>query len=153
MADPTTPSLQTPADMAEVTGNVLEFVFTVPTDSDSDNLVFMLELDTNAIINDANPNYLFYESRLSTDQRIHGRWEVKDGGGDYIDIPTWGVDTEFYGRDARVTIRKEEVTQGYPTLNSTWYWRIAVGDRVRGVFNDSRFTFNTNLFFSGDSDC
>ena len=148
MADPTTPGLQTPADAANVTGNVLEFVFTIPSDADSDNLVFMLELDTNAVIDSGNADYKSYESRLSTDQGIHGRWEYYTGSA-WVEMPTWGVDLEFYGNNARVTIRKEEVTQGYPTLNTIWYWRVAVGDRVRGVFNDTRFTFNTNLFLSG----
>ena len=127
MADPNAPTLSTPLDAAGIEGNVLVFVFTVPSDSDNDILVFQLEIDTNNPINTGSANYLQHESRLATDLQTNGKWEVKNAGGTYIALPTGGVDSTYYGRDAKVTIRLQD-TSDYPNIDTTWYWRIGAGD-------------------------
>ena len=97
MANPTTPTLLTPSDESTVIGNVLVFTFTAPSDTDNDKLVFRVELDTVDPISSSNPNYKVYESRLSEDAKEHGTWEVDNGSGTYIAIPTGGMASTYYG--------------------------------------------------------
>jgi len=129
MATPGSPTLISPADQASVVGNVLQFVFTVPTDDDNNTLVFRIQLDTINPPSSSNPNYKVNESRYGADKKTHGKWEVKDGSGNYIDMPTGGVGSTYYGRDARVTIRKQD-TVNYPDLLTDWYWRISASDQM-----------------------
>ena len=138
MADPNAPTLSTPIDGAGIEGNVLVFVFVVPTDSDNDKLVFHLEMDTNNPINTGSANYVSHESRLAADLQTNGKWEVKNAGGTYIALPTGGVDSTFYGRDAKVTIRYQDTTD-YPWTDTTWYWRMSAGDGIATspVYNHS----------------
>ena len=140
MANPTNPILLTPADESTIYGNVLVFTFTTPSDSDNEKLVFRVELDTNNPINSGSPNYKVYESRLSQDAKIHGTWEVDNGIGTFIAIPTGGMPSTYYGNTARVKIRKQNVVS-YPNLNSIWYWRIGASDAMihPPVFNQVIF--------------
>jgi len=129
MATPSSPTLITPANDAVVVGNVLVFVFSVPSDDDSDSLVFRLELDTVDPPSSSNTNYKINESRYSSNQKTHGKWEVKNGSGNYIVMPSGGVKSDYYGRDAKVTIRLRD-TVNYPALNTDWYWRISASDAM-----------------------
>lgn len=140
MADPTSPSLLTPADEASVIGNVLVFTFTAPSDTDNDKLVYRVEMDTNDPINSGSGNYKLYESRLTVDQSSHGKWEVDNGTGTYIEIPTGGMASTYYGNTVRVTIRKQEVSS-YPDIKTIWYWRIGASDAIvhPPVFNQVIF--------------
>jgi len=140
MADPTSPTLLTPADSASIIGNVLVFTFTTPSDSDNDKLVYRVEMDTNAVINSGSANYKLYESRLTVNQSTHGKWEVDNGSGTYIEIPTGGMASTYYGNTARITVRKQEVSS-YPDVNTTWYWRIGASDGMLDapVFNQVCF--------------
>ena len=129
MANPTNPTLLSPANQASVIGNVLVFTFTSPNDTDNDKLVYRIEIDTNNPIDSENINYNVYESRLSTDAKIHGSWEVDNGTGTYIAIPTGGMASTYYGNTVRVIIRKEYVAS-FLNINTTWYWNIGASDAL-----------------------
>jgi hypothetical protein len=147
MANPSSPSLLTPSNESLVYGNVLVFVFVVPTDTDNQSLVFRVELDTVNPPSSSNPNYKVNESRLALNKKTNGHWQVKNGVGTFIDMPTAGVDSSFYGRDARVTIRKQD-TSNYPNSLNNWFWRISASDNVScSLFN--RAVFGQNMFCSG----
>jgi len=140
MANPTNPSLLTPVDTAIVVGNVLVFTFTAPSDTDNQKLVFRLELDTNNPIDSEGVNYKAFESRLSSNAKIHGTWEVDNGSGTFIAIPTGGMASTYYGNTARVKIRKQDVSS-YPDIKTVWYWRIGASDAMihPPVFNQVIF--------------
>jgi len=140
MADPGSPSLVSPSDGSRVVGNVIVFTFEVPTDSDNDILVFRIELDTNSSIDTESSDYMTAESRHAEDQKTYGHWEVKDGSGNWIDMPTGGVGSTYYGRQARVILRSQD-TNVFPTRETSWYWRIGVGDGMSSapVFNQVIF--------------
>jgi len=140
MADPNAPTLQTPVNNIDVIGNVIEAVFTVPSDSDNDKLVFSIEFDTNNPINSGSANYKQNESRLG-EFASNGVWEVDNGSGTFIPLPTGGIGSTYYGRDAKVILRKQDVTD-YPDIDGTWYWRISAGDAFSGstpVYNQVVF--------------
>jgi hypothetical protein len=145
MSTPSSPTLISPSNQANVVGNVLEFVFTIPTDNDSDLLVFMIELDTLNPPNISNTNYKANESRLSLDKKTNGKWEMKDGSGNYIDMPTGGVSSDYYGRDARVTLRQQD-TSNYPNLLTNWYWRIKCSDQMINPPVYNRVIFSQCVF-------
>jgi hypothetical protein len=140
MANPSTPILIAPPNDSTVVGNVIVFSFTVPSDGDNDLLVFRVELDIINPPSAANPHYKVNESRFAGDLKTNGNWQVKDSGGNYIQIPTAGIGSSFYGRDARVSIRKQD-TVNYPDIDSVWYWRISAGDGMSHpvVFNRAIF--------------
>jgi len=132
MADPTAPVLVTPEDYASVFGNVLVFVFTVPTDADNHDLVFRVELDTNSVINESSSDYKKYESRYF---KSNGLWEVKDNG-TYITMASGGISSSYYGADARCTLMKQRNVSTYPERNTRWYWKISASDNINcAVFN------------------
>jgi len=122
MADPGTINLLSPADDIIIIGNVLVFTFIVPTDTDYDKLVFRVELDTNTTIDPSHTDYKVNESRLS-----QGKWYVKNGVGVYVDMPSGGVDSTYYGNDAKIVLRQQEVL-AYPDRKTAWYWRIGAAD-------------------------
>ena len=127
MANPTAPILVSPSDMTLVIGNHIVFVFVVPSDTDNDILVFRIELDTNNPPSSSSGSYKVNESRFSHNLKTNGNWQVKNSGGSYVQMPTGGVDSTYYGRDARVIIRKQD-TPNFPDINGMWYWRISAGD-------------------------
>lgn len=127
MADPGTPTLISPSSGATVVGNVIVFEFTVPSDTDNNNLIFQIELDTNSTISTSSGDYKKAESRFAYDTKAYGKWEVKNAGGTYIAIPTGGVTSTYYGNDARVSLRSQD-TSIFPDSETTWYWRIGVSD-------------------------
>jgi len=126
MADPNPPTIQTPVNNIDVIGNVIEAVFTVPSDSDNDKLIFAIEFDTNNPIDTGSANYKLNESRLGS-VAANGVWEVDNGAGTYIPLPTGGIGSTYYGRTARVILREQDVNE-YPDIDGTWYWRISAGD-------------------------
>jgi hypothetical protein len=136
---PTNPVLITPIDQATVGGTTLIFVFTVPSDTDDNKLIFKLEMDTNNPINYLGSNYKSVESRLAADKKLNGKWEVQNGVGTYVDIPAIGVDSSYYGHTAKVTIRRQDTAQ-FPNLETTWYWRIGASDLMSLPY------FNTVVF-------
>ena len=138
MANPNPPVLLTPANSSKVIGNVLIFTFTIPTDSDNDKLVFRVEMDTNNPIDSGSLDYKKYESRLIANEN-QGRWEIKDGS-NYIPMPSGGVSSTYYGNEAKVYIRQQEV-YSYPSLNGTWYWRVSASDNIglHPLFNQAIF--------------
>jgi hypothetical protein len=147
MANPGSPTLVTPANEAFVVGNVLVFVFIVPSDDDNQRLVFRVEMDTVNPPSSSNINYKVNESRFANDNKTHGRWEVKDGSDMYVPMPTGGISSDYYGRDARVTIRKQD-TLNYPNLLGNWYWRISASDSITcATFN--RAVFGQKVFCYG----
>lgn len=127
MADPNSPTLVSPGDGSDVIGNVIVFTFTVPSDSDNDKLVFRIELDTVNPPDSGNPNYKVAESRFAHDMETYGHWEVSDGASGFVDLPTAGIGSTYYGRQAKVTLRQQD-TNVFPTSETTWYWRIGAGD-------------------------
>ena len=122
------PTLIVPLNNADIIGNVLVFEFTVPEASSLNNLVFRLELDTVSTFNSGNLKQ--YESKLSTDLKIHGTWEVKDSSDEYVSIPIGGIGPTFYNNDARVNVRLQDTTEGYPDLKTNWFWRISTSDDI-----------------------
>jgi hypothetical protein len=147
MADPGIPTLLTPANEAVTIGNVLVFTFIVPTDTDNTGLVFRIELDKSNPPSSLNPNYKVNESRLALDKKSNGIWQVKNLGGTYIDMPTAGVLSDFYGRDARVIIRKQD-TLNYPDSLGSWFWRISASDNITcSKFNVA--VFGQRMFCAG----
>ena len=140
MASPGTPTLISPSNNSTVVGNVINFVFTVPSDADSDTLVFRLELDRVSPPTTSSSYYKICESRLAGDLKTNGNWQVKDSGGNYIQMPTAGITSSFYGREAKVSIRKQDTTC-YPDSENVWYWRISAGDGMQHpvVFNRAIF--------------
>lgn len=126
MADPTSPTLISPLNEAKVIGNVLEFHFNVPTDTDNDKLVFMVEMDTNSVINTESANYKKWESRLSTDNKVQGTWTVKNGS-TWETLPTGGVGSAYYSFEAKTIIVKQQVSS-YPNTNTIWYFRVKCSD-------------------------
>jgi len=140
MASPSAPTLLTPTNSAKVIGNILIFTFTVPTDTDNDKLVFKVEFDTNSVINPLSPNYKYNESRLSADQKVHGKWEAKNDSNVWVTLPTGGIDSTFYGNDARLTLRKQDCN-GYPNSSEVWYWQMLCSDNMgqNPVFNQCIF--------------
>jgi hypothetical protein len=147
MAAPSNPILITPNDQTLLIGSALVFVFTVPFDDDNNLLVFKLELDTNNSISSSSLNYKMHESRLAVDKKINGRWEVQDGAGVYISMMSGGVGSSYYGRNAKVIIRKQD-TAKFPNIETTWYWKISASDllNVTPVFN--RVVFGQGVFSS-----
>jgi hypothetical protein len=145
MTTPGNPSLISPSNLTPVFGNIIVFSFTVPTDADNDKLVFRLEIDTNSPIDINSARYKFYESRFALDKRTYGKWQVKDSGGNWIDLPIGGVDSSFYGRDARIIIRKQEA-ETFPDVEGNWYWRISASDGMlrNPVYN--RVVFGQAIF-------
>ena len=128
MATPTSPVLLTPSNNATVHGNVLIFTFTVPTDTDNDGLVFRIELDTNSPINPLSSHYKVNESRFAMDLKTHGKWEVNNSSVWEI-IPTGGLSSDYYGKEAKITIRKQD-TVNYPDISGYWYWQISASDNM-----------------------
>lgn len=147
MANPSVPSLIAPVNEARVYGNVLVFVFTVPTDIDNQSLVFRIEIDRVNPPVSSSSYYKVNESRLAFDKKSNGHWQVDDGTGTYIDMSTGGVSPSYYGRNARVTIRKQD-TSNYPDSLNNWFWRISASDNITcAVFNKA--VFGQNVFCSG----
>jgi len=136
-------SLLKPINHNSVTGNVLIFTWTVPTDTENKKLVFKVELDTVSPISSSNTNYKKYESRL-VDNANQGMWQVKNGSGTYITLPSGGIDSTYYGRDARCILRKQN-DYVYPDLNTTWYWQISASNGISqlSVFNVAIFAQNS----------
>jgi len=131
-------TLTSPANNSLAVGNVIKFVFTVP--SFSGTLVFRIELDMKSEPISDSLRYKKNESRYSTDNKVYGKWEVKNGSGNWIEMTTAGLDTSFIGRDARVTLRKQDTTQ-YPDQDGTWYWKISAGNGMvnNGLYNQVIF--------------
>ena len=127
MAYPNPPILVSPPNESIVIGNVIVFVFTVPSDADNNTLVFRVELDITNPPNAAHTHYKVNESRFANDLKTNGNWQVQDSGSNFIHMPTGGIGSEYYGRDARVFIRKQD-TVNYPDIDGAWYWRISAGD-------------------------
>jgi hypothetical protein len=142
---PNSPVLLTPIDQAVIGGTTLVFVFTVPSDIDNDSLIFRLELDTNNPINYLGPNYKSVESRLNYDQKANGKWEVQNGVGTYVNLPQAGVNSTYYGRTAKVTIRRQDTTQ-FPNLDAVWYWRIGASDELGGLAIFDQTVFMQGVF-------
>jgi hypothetical protein len=123
------PTLISPIESSLVYGTALTFVFSVPSDTSNKQLVFRLELDTNSTISSTNVHYKKVESRFAQDKKVNGKWEVKNGVGSYIAMPTGGVILDYYGNDAKVTIRKQDTIQ-FPDVETTWYWRISASNML-----------------------
>jgi len=165
MAAPTSPVLVTPDDKASVVGNVIQFLFTVPSDTDNDLLVFRIELDTLNSFSPSNPNYKVSESRFAEDKKTNGHWQVKqhktfgensifgaevifgegtvsacEGVSNYIDIPPAGIGSSYYGKNARVILRQQD-TSCFPTTESKWYWRISASDGLNSPALFNQFIF------------
>lgn len=142
---PNDPSLQNPIDHSILVGSTLVFVFTIPTDIDNNKLVFNLELDTNSTIDFLSSNYKTIESRKSTtlDLKTNGKWEVQNSVGAYIPLVQAGIGSEYYGRTAKVTMRKSDTTQ-FPDIETIWYWRIGASDSIV-----SKPYFNQVVFLQG----
>jgi len=116
------PNLVSPANGSNVKGLDLTFVFTIPVSQDSKNLVFRIELDTINPPNSSNFNYKVCESRSNK----QGFWYVKDNSGTYIKIHTAGVNSEFYGHEAKVVLKKQFFSE-FLTFGQ-WFWRISASD-------------------------
>lgn len=139
MANPGNPTLVTPSNNAFVVGNVLVFVFIVPSDVDNQTLVFRIEIDRVNPPVSSSSYYKVNESRLAWDFKTYGHWQVDNGLGTFIDMPTGGVGTSYYGRNARVILRKQD-TVNYPDTLNDWYWRISASDNLTcAVFNIAVF--------------
>lgn len=147
MADPNVPILTTPQNNSLITGNVIVFTFDVPSDTDYDLLVFKIELDTVNPPSSSNPNYKYCESRLANDKKTQGKWEVKNVSNVYVDMPTGGVNSDFYGKSAKVTLRLQDTTC-FPSGLSIWYWKISVGDGVVTVPVYNRAVFGQAVYKS-----
>ena len=135
MADPTAPTLINPIGGEQISDSSPTMSFTIPTDSDNDNLVFQAEVDTNNPVQPASPNYLKYESRF-----LEGAWRYDNGSG-FVDIPAAGVGSAAYGNTATITIPQSD------RLNDgTWYWKISVSDQMGTVKFGTTATFGSNVF-------
>jgi hypothetical protein len=147
MANPGIPILLDPLNESVVVGNVIVFTFSVPSDLDNQQLVFRIELDTVNPPSVLSSNYKVNESRYAEDKKSNGRWEVKNSSGVYIELPTGGVDSSFYGRDARVFLRKQD-TLNFPDSLSDWYWKISASDNLTcAIFNIA--VFGQKVFCNG----
>jgi len=144
---PNNPVLSTPVDQSYLFGTILTFVFTVPSDIDDNKLVFNLELDINNPINSSSSYYKTCQSRFNNGT-TNGKWEVQDGVGTYVTLPTGGIDSSYYGRTAKVTIKKQLTTQ-FPNIETIWYWRIGASDLLAGCQVFNRVVFAQGVFCSG----
>lgn len=137
MADPTPPVLLTPYNRSHIVGNVLIFTFTVPTDADNSKLIFRIEFDTNSTINSSNPNYKVNESRFPNN---NGNWQVKNASNIFIQMPTAGVGSVYYGKEAKI-ILNQKYTNNYPNIDTKWYWRVSASDKMgpHAIFNQTIF--------------
>jgi hypothetical protein len=133
MANPTAPVLSSPISGVIIADNTPTLSFVVPSDTDNDNLVFRVELDTNNPVNPSSSDYKKYESRLG-----QGVWQYWDG--DLLQMPTAGLGPAHYGTDATFTVPSTGRLR-----NSTWYWKVCVSDELgcckfdQGVFGQKKF--------------
>jgi hypothetical protein len=139
MANPGNPTLSSPIGGILITDNTPTLNFTIPSDTDNDKLVFMVEVDTHDPIDTMSSDYLQMESRKGV-----GSWQYDPGTG-YVDIPPSGVGPTAYNKSATVTI------PGLDRLrNAIWYWKISVSDQLKcGVYNGSNSIFGQVLYCSG----
>ena len=136
--------LVSPVNDANIVGNVLVFEFTIPTDSYNLKLVFRLALDRNNPPDPLSSHYKKHESRFSLDNKQNGIWSTWNGSS-WIQMPTGGVGSSFYGVNAKVEIRKQDTTN-YPDVNlQPWYWEISSGEMpLHSIYNEA--TFGQNVF-------
>ena len=134
MANPTNPSLNSPINGVLINDNTPSLSFLIPQDSDSNNLVFQIELDTNNPINPSSPDYRKYESRLG-----QGSWSYWNNSA-MIELPTAGVYSEDYGKQAYFTVPSTESLK-----NGIWYWKVSCSDQLTCCYFDQG-TFAENKF-------
>lgn len=139
MAVPGTPTLSSPIGGIMITDNTPTLNFVIPSDTDNDKLVFMIEVDTHNPIDPLSSDYLQMESRKGV-----GNWQYDSGSG-YVDIPASGVGPVAYEKSATVTIPNIEKLR-----NAIWYWKISVSDQLKcGVYNGANSIFGQVRFCSG----
>ena len=135
MADPGTPTLINPISGIQIEDNTPTLSFVIPSDADNDQLVFMAELDTTNPIDTGSDDYLKMESRLE-----QGIWQY-DNGSSFVDMPTAGVGSTYYGNTATVTVEAAD-----RLANDIWYWRISVSDQLTTVKYGNTATYACNRY-------
>jgi len=135
MANPTVPVLNSPIAGVKIADNTPALNFTIPSDTDNNNLVFQIELDTNNPISQVSSDYKKFESRLQ-----QGVWQYWNGSS-YVDIPSGGIRSIDYGKDAVFTVPNINRLR-----NSIWYWKVSASDQMGHVLFGTTATFAQAIF-------
>jgi hypothetical protein len=132
MSAPSSPVLNQPINEILIVDNTPVLSFTIPTDSDSDNLVFQIELDTQNPVIPSSLDYRKFESR-----NLEGVWQYWSGS-NFVDMPRVGVSSAFYNNECLFTVP-------IALRNAIWYWKVSASDNLvcskfnQGYFNQKRF--------------
>lgn len=135
MANPGTPTLISPISGVQITDSTPTLSFTIPSDSDNDDLIFQVELDTHNPLQTASSDYLKLESRFGV-----GSWQYDTGSG-FNDVPTGGIGTTAYNKTGTVTVPVAEALR-----NDIWYWKISVSDQLTTGLFGTTSTFGCRKF-------
>jgi len=140
MANPGTPTLNSPISGVQISDNTPTLSFQIPSDSDNDDLVFQCELDTNSSINTGSSDYKKFESRYNGQDIDQGNWQYDPGSG-FESMPSGGIDSSAYTKTATMTVPASRSLR-----NAIWYWRISVSDQLSTVLFGTSATFGCNKF-------
>jgi hypothetical protein len=126
MANPSNPILNQPINAILIADNTPTLSFTIPSDADNNNLVFMIELDTQNPINPLSTDYKKFESRLDNDS-----WQYWNGN-NFATIPTGGINSSAYNQEGLFTVPAS-------LRNAVWYWKISTSDKAGPAYFDQPY--------------